>query len=76
MKCPNCEEEMRTVEVEYSQPPEIYVLDESTGRYALQTQDQEGEFDMDFDAKFRCGECGCELDSLVVDTFSSLIICW
>lgn len=73
MKCPICDEEMRTVEVEYSSSPEIYVLDEATGRYVYTIQDDEPDDDS---YSLCCGECGAELEGHILDTFTSLIQTW
>jgi len=75
MKCPNCEQEMKTVEVEYDSSPEVYVLDEETGRYVYQIYDSTDEPDDDT-YRLVCGECGCELEGGVLDTFAGLIQTW
>ena len=71
MKCPICNEEMRTVDVEYTSSPEVYILDEETGRYSYQVQDDEPDDDS---YRLCCGECGCELEGGVLDTFTNLIL--
>ena len=75
MKCPNCNEEMRTVEIEYNYPPEVYVLDEKTQRYVLQVSSEELDDD-DETFSLHCGECGCELEEHILDTFTNLIESW
>lgn len=76
MKCPNCEQEMRTVEVEYDTSPEVYVLDEETGRYVYNIPEPLDEPDDDEGYHLCCGECGCELEDGVLDTFANLIQTW
>ena len=71
MKCPECEQEMRRVEVEYTSCPEMFVLDEETGRYHIEDIDEPEDDDL---GTLFCGECGHELTEEQLETFYGLVL--
>ena len=69
MKCPNCEQIMKTVEVEFLSPSEVFALDEDTGKYEYEDdiEDDGGDYIL------VCGECGCELPDEVASEFQEML---
>lgn len=72
MKCPSCDQEMKTVVVEYTFSVESYVLHEESGQYQYHLNEDTEPDDDDY--SLYCGECGKELEGLDLMEFQDLIL--
>jgi len=72
MKCPQCEEEMKRVNVVYTNADEYYALDLATKRYSFEIEETDDPTYEDME--YQCDNCGFVLEGHILDTFLGLIL--